>query len=65
MGFLFTLIGLVNAGIIQTGMFHVGEGNLGGLVVKLGDVTSPSAVVAMIGIGLIGVLLSKTLKGHY
>lgn len=62
-GLFITLIGLVNAGIIQTGMFHVGEGNLGGLVVKLGDVTSPSAVVAMIGIGLIGVLLSKNVKG--
>lgn len=62
-GLFITLIGLVNAGIIQTGMFYVGEGALDGLVVKLGDVTSPGAVVAMFGIGLIGVLLSKNVKG--
>lgn len=62
-GMFITLIGLINAGIVQTGMSHVGEDKLDGLVVKLGDVTSPSAIVAMIGIGLIGVLLSKNVKG--
>lgn len=62
-GLFISLIGFVNAGIVETGMFHVGEGNLSGLVVKLGDVTSPSAVVALFGIGLIGVLLSKNVKG--
>jgi len=62
-GLFITLIGLVNAGIVQTGMFHIGEGNLDGLVIQLGDITSANAIVAMIGIILIGVLLSKNVKG--
>ncbi|MBI9013790.1 MAG: NCS2 family permease [Clostridiales bacterium] len=62
-GLFITLIGLVNAGIVQTGMFHIGEDNLDGLVIQLGDITSANAIVAMIGIILIGVLLSKNVKG--
>lgn len=62
-GLFITLIGLVNAGIIQTGMSHVGNDVLDGLIVQLGDVTSPNALVALFGIILIVILLSKNVKG--
>lgn len=62
-GLFIALIGLVNAGIVRTGMTHVGDDKLDGLVVKLGDVTSPAALVALFGICLIGVLLAKNVKG--
>jgi AGZA family xanthine/uracil permease-like MFS transporter len=62
-GLFITLIGFVNAGIIQTGMAHIGNDQLDGLIVTLGDVTSPGALVALFGIGLIGILLSKNVKG--
>lgn len=62
-GLFIALIGLEKAGIVQSGKFHIGDGNLDGLIIKLGDVTSASAIVAMIGIILIAVLLSKNVKG--
>lgn len=62
-GLFITLIGLVNANIIKSGKFHVGDDMLDGLIVKLGDITSPEALVALVGIIIIGVLLAKNVKG--
>jgi len=62
-GLFISLIGLVNAGIVHSGKFHVGDDQLGGLIVELGNITSPSALVALFGIVLIGVLLAKNVKG--
>jgi len=62
-GLFISLIGLVNAGIVRSGKFHVGDDQLGGLIVELGNITSPSALVALFGIVLIGVLLAKNVKG--
>ena len=66
-GLFITLIGLVNAGIVQSGKFIVGDNiqdaALDGLVIQLGDITSASAVTALVGIVLIGVLLAKNVKG--
>ncbi len=62
-GLFITLIGLVNAGIVETGKFHIGEDKLDGLVIQLGDITKAAPLVAMIGIIIIAVLLSKNVKG--
>ncbi|MCH4889838.1 NCS2 family permease [Acidaminobacter sp. JC074] len=62
-GLFISLIGLNSAGIVSTGKFHIGDGQLGGLIVQLGEITSPSALVALFGIVLIGVLLAKNVKG--
>lgn len=62
-GLFITLIGLNGAGIVTTGKFHIGDGVLDGLIVELGDVTSASALVALFGIILIGVLLARKVKG--
>jgi len=53
-GLFITLIGFVNAGIVQQGE---------GTVLELGNITSSSALVALIGIVVIGVLLAKNVKG--
>jgi AGZA family xanthine/uracil permease-like MFS transporter len=66
-GLFISLIGFINAGIVQSGKFIVGENMdsafLDGLVIQLGDITSPSALVALVGIVVIGVLLAKKVKG--
>lgn len=53
-GLFITLIGFVNAGIIIPG---------DGIIIELGNVTSANAIVALFGICLIGILLSKNVKG--
>jgi AGZA family xanthine/uracil permease-like MFS transporter len=53
-GLFITLIGLQNAGIVVD---HPAT------LLTLGDVTSPGALVAIIGILLTGVLLAKNIKG--
>lgn len=62
-GLFIAFIGLVNSGIVETGMFHAGEDKLGGIIVKLGNVTSGSALLAIIGIVITGVLLARKVKG--
>ncbi len=55
-GLFITLIGMVNAGIIETGMTHIGNNQLDGAIVKLGNIKSAGPVIAMIGL-----LVSATL----
>lgn len=62
-GLFIALIGLVNSGIITSGKFHIGDGKLDGLIVKLGNVTSGAPLLAIIGIVVTGVLLAKGVKG--
>lgn len=52
-GLFIAFIGLVNAGI-------VGEG---GAILELGKMTSPTSIVAVVGIIITGVLLVKNVKG--
>ena len=62
-GLFIALIGLINAGIVDTGKMFMENGvnvlNEGGLVITLGNLKSPSALLALIGIVITGVLLAK------
>ncbi|WP_069650299.1 NCS2 family permease [Caloranaerobacter ferrireducens] len=62
-GLFIAFIGLVNAGIVKTGMFHVGNDKLGGIIVKLGDITSGAPLLALIGLVITGILLARNVKG--
>lgn len=62
-GLFIALIGLVNSGIIVSGKFHIGDGKLDGLIVKLGDITSGAPLLALIGLLITGVLLARGVKG--
>ncbi|KPU26313.1 guanine permease [Caloranaerobacter sp. TR13] len=62
-GLFIAFIGLVNAGIVKTGMFHVGNDKLDGIIVKLGDITSGAPLLALIGLVITGVLLARNVKG--
>lgn len=63
-GLFITFIGLVNAGVIQTGM-HIAMGgeHLEGIPIKLGMVKTPSVILTLCGVILIGFLLHKKVKG--
>ncbi|ASZ14592.1 NCS2 family permease [Chitinophaga pendula] len=58
-GLLIALIGMANAGIIQTGMRHVGDGKLEGVILKMGEVTAAGPLIALIGIIVTAVLMYK------
>ncbi|NIG53302.1 NCS2 family permease [Chitinophaga sp. Cy-1792] len=58
-GLLIALIGMANAGIIETGMHHVGDGKLAGVVLKMGDLTSAGPLLALIGVIVSAVLMYK------
>ncbi|OYT14538.1 MAG: guanine permease [Bacteroidetes bacterium 4572_77] len=62
-GLFIAFIGLVNSGIVQTGMFHVGNDQLDGIPLKLGAITNAGPLVAIIGIVITGILLAKNVKG--
>lgn len=62
-GLFIAFIGLVNAKVVVTGMFHVGDGKLDGIPVKLGHITSGAPLLALIGLVITGVLLAKRVKG--
>lgn len=53
-GLFIAMIGFVNAGLV------IGEG---GTILALGDLTSPTSIVAIFGLVLTGVLLAKKIKG--
>ncbi|WP_207753392.1 NCS2 family permease [Sporosalibacterium faouarense] len=66
-GLFIAFIGLSGAGIVKTGKL-IQEGsevipNSGGLIVELGNVTSPGAIVAILGIIVTGFLLIRKVKG--
>ncbi|WP_212002433.1 NCS2 family permease [Chitinophaga sp. HK235] len=58
-GLLIALIGMANAGIIETGMRHVGEGKLGGVILKMGNITSIGPLIALIGLIVSAVLMYR------
>ncbi len=58
-GLLIALIGMANAGIIETGMHHVGEGRLEGVVLKMGNVTSIGPLIALTGLIISAVLMYR------
>ena len=73
-GLFIALIGLINAGIVDTGKILMENGapvmvdgakvlNEGGLVITLGNLKSPAAILAIIGLVITGVLLAKKVKG--
>lgn len=66
-GLFIALIGLINAGIVGTGKMLTIDGanvlNEGGLVITLGNLKSPSAILALIGLFVTGFLLAKKVKG--
>ena len=66
-GLFIALIGLINAGIIVSGKEMLVDGvkvlNEGGLIMELGNLKSPGALLSIIGILLTGLLLAKNVKG--
>ncbi len=52
-GLFIAFIGFVNAGIVESG----------GAIVQLGDMSNPNAILAVIGLIIMGVLLYKKVKG--
>jgi len=58
-GLLIALIGMANAGIIETGMHHTANGRLEGVVLKIGDVTSAGPFIALTGLIVSAVLMYR------
>lgn len=58
-GLLIALIGMANAGIIETGMRHVGEGRLDGVILKIGNITSAGPLIALVGLIVSAVLMYR------
>jgi len=58
-GVFIALIGLVNAGIIETGMVHIGNNKLDGVIVKLGNIKSPSSILVIAGLLISAVLIHQ------
>lgn len=58
-GLLIALIGMANAGIIETGMRHVGDGRLAGVILKMGNITSIGPLIALIGLIVSAVLMYR------
>ncbi|CAL1516669.1 NCS2 family permease [Chitinophaga sp. MM2321] len=58
-GLLIALIGMANAGIIETGMHHVGDGRLDGVILKMGDITSMGPMIALTGLIVSAVLMYR------
>ncbi len=58
-GLFIALIGLVNAGIVETGMIHIGDNKLDGVIVKLGNMKSHAAILVVVGLLISAVLMYK------
>lgn len=58
-GLLIALIGMANAGIIETGMRSVGDGKLDGVILKIGDITSTGPLIALVGLLVSAVLMYR------
>ncbi len=61
-GLFIALIGLVNAGIVETGMVHIGNNKLDGVIVKLGDMRSYAAILVVVGLLISAVLMYKKIS---
>lgn len=66
-GLFIALIGFSNSGIIESGKYFMADGvktpSLSGLIVQLGDMNAAPAIIALIGVLLIGILIAKNVKG--
>lgn len=62
-GLFIALIGFINSGIVVSGKFIDGDGKLDGLVVKIGNITSPPVLIALFGLLITGILLVRNVKG--
>jgi len=58
-GLLIALIGMANAGIIETGMRSAGDGKLDGVILKIGDITSTGPLIALVGLLVSAVLMYR------
>ncbi|WP_343303763.1 NCS2 family permease [Chitinophaga niabensis] len=58
-GLLIALIGMANAGIIETGMRHIGNDKLDGVILKIGDITSAGPLIALTGLIVSAVLMYR------
>jgi len=58
-GLLIALVGMANAGIIETGMRPASEGQLEGVVLKMGDITAPGPLIALTGLIVSAVLMYR------
>ncbi|RAJ11023.1 AGZA family xanthine/uracil permease-like MFS transporter [Chitinophaga skermanii] len=58
-GLLIALIGMSNAGVIETGMKYVGDGKLDGVILKMGDITATGPMIALIGLIVSAVLMYR------
>lgn len=62
-GIFIAFLGLFESGVVKTGMFHVGYGVLDGIPVTIGNLTSGSGLLAVIGILITGFLFARNVKG--
>lgn len=62
-GLFIALIGFVNSGIVVSGKFVQKDGSLGGLIVDLGSLATPTVLIAIAGLIITGVLLARNVKG--
>ncbi len=66
-GLFIALIGLINAGIVDTGKTMIVNGDKvlkdGGLIITLGNLKSGAPLLAIIGLIITGFLLAKKVKG--
>lgn len=58
-GLFIALIGLDNAGIVETGMKAVGDGQLDGVIVKVGNLTDAGPLIALVGLLVSGILMVR------
>lgn len=61
-GLFITLIGLVNAGIVKTGVTVHGNNQLDGVIVKLGNMQSASVIIMIIGLIVTAVLMHRKIN---
>ena len=64
-GLFITYIGLMNANIIRFSGDAIQNGFVSGAVPQIGDLTSPTVLLALFGITLTSILLLKNVKGAY
>ena len=64
-GLFITYIGLMNANIIRFSGDAIQNGFVSGAVPQIGDLTSPTVLLALFGIALTSILLLKNVKGAY
>ena len=64
-GLFITYVGLMNAGIIEFGADTINNGIASNVVPRLSDVTTPSVLLALIGLAFTSILLTKKVKGAY